>query len=112
MWIMISGPYTAGGASPAQRQANLDAMNLAAYEVFRKGHTPIIGVNLALPIIRAVGEHVFHEVMMPVSLAAAERCDAVVRIGGPSKGADDEVAIFTRAGKPVYRAIEEIPGTR
>jgi hypothetical protein len=108
MWIMISGPYTAGGADPAGRQRNLDAMNRAALAVFRRGHTPIIGVNLALPVIAVAGPEAFDEIMMPLSLAAAERCDACLRIGGPSAGADAEAERFRIAGKAVYAAIEEI----
>jgi len=33
----------------------------------------------------------------------------VLRIGGPSGGADAEVAQFRARGLPVYRAIEEVP---
>ncbi len=109
MWVMVSGPYRGGARTEADRQANLDAMNRAAYEVFRRGHVPIIGVNAALPIIRAVGDDRYDEIMMPVSLALADRCDACLRIGGPSKGADDEVERFQAAGKPVYHRLDEIP---
>lgn len=109
MWIMISGPYTANARTEAERQANLDALNRSAFAVFRLGHTPIVGVNLALPIIRTMGDRHFDELMMPLSLAAARRCDAVLRIGGASKGADDEVAQFVAEGKPVYRALAEVP---
>ena len=109
MWIMVSGPYRAGARSEADRQANLDAMNLAAYEVFRLGHVPVIGVNMALPIIRAMGAERYDEIMMPVSLALVERCDACLRVGGPSKGADDEAERFRAQGKPVYARIEDLP---
>ena len=37
-------------------------------------------------------------IMMPLSLALAERCDAFLRIGGPSVGADQEMARFHAAG--------------
>ena len=109
MWVMISGPYRAGSKTEADRQANLDAMNRAAYEVFRLGHVPVIGVNMALPIISVMGADRYDEIMMPVSLALVDRCDACLRIGGPSKGADDEMEQFRTAGKPVYRRLEEIP---
>lgn len=114
MWIMIAGPYTSGAKTDAERQQNLDRMNQTAYALFCRGHTPIIGVNMALPIIKANGQanggtEVFDEVMMPLSLALTERCDAVLRIGGPSQGADDEVARFRRAGKPVYTTLDQIP---
>ena len=46
---------------------------------------------------------------MPLSLALAERCDAVLRIGGPSAGADAELARFRDAGKPVFRSVEDVP---
>jgi hypothetical protein len=46
---MVSGPYTTGARARADRKRNLEALNRAAYEVFRRGHVPIVGVNLALP---------------------------------------------------------------
>jgi hypothetical protein len=109
MWIMIAGPYRSGTPSEAERQRNLVAMNRAAYDVFRKGHTPIIGVNLALPIIQAVDVDRYDEVMMPLSLALADRCDAVLRLEGASMGADEEVARVRGRGGAVYRSIDEIP---
>ncbi len=109
MWIMISGPYTAGGADAAQRAEHLRAMNRAAVELFRRGHIPMIGVNLALPVIEAAGPEAFDEIMMPLSLALTERCDAVLRVGGRSQGADDEVERFAARGLPVYRRLEDMP---
>lgn len=112
MWIMVGGPYGTGAKSAAERAANLARMNQAALAVWRKGHVPIIGVNLALPIIAAAGDDAAADVaiMMPLSLALAERCDAFLRIGGASVGADQEMARFVAAGKRVFRSLEEIPG--
>ena len=84
-------------------------MNRAAYEVFRKGHIPIIGVNLALPVIEAAGDDSYDEVMMPLSLALAARCDAILRLEGVSAGADKEVERARAHGGIVYSRIEEIP---
>ena len=109
MWIMIAGPYSSGARTDEDRAANLRVMNLVAVQVFRRGHIPVIGVNLALPVIEAAGEEAFDEMMMPISLAAAERCDAVLRIGGPSAGADLEVEKFQARGLPVFRRVEDIP---
>ena len=109
MWIMIAGPYTSGAKSDAERRSNLDAMNEAALKVFEKGHLPVIGVNLALPIIEVAGEERFDEIMMPISLEAAERCDACLRIGGPSAGADQEAEEFRTRGLKVYRDVNEVP---
>jgi hypothetical protein len=69
----------------------------------------VVGVNLALPMIESAGASSWDEIMMPVSLALAERCDACLRIGGPSKGADEEVERFHARGLPVYRSVDEIP---
>ncbi len=109
MWIMIAAPYTSGGADAALRATRLTEMNQAALAILRLGHVPVIGVNMALPIIAAAEGDVFDEVMMPISLALAERCDAVLRIGGESKGADQEVARFTQTGKQVFYALADIP---
>jgi len=109
MWIMVAGPYSSGGADAATRAARLAEMNRAALALFRKGHVPVIGVNMALPVIAASEHDAYDEVMMPLSLALAERCDAVLRIGGPSAGADAELARFRDAGKPVFRSVEDVP---
>lgn len=108
MWIMVAGPYTAGARSPEERAANLQRMNRAAVEVFRLGHVPVIGVNMALPMIEAAGEGSFDNIMMPLSLALTERCDTCLRIGGPSEGADQEAERFRAAGKPVFYSVEEL----
>ena len=109
LWIMIAGPYSSGGADAARRAAHLRALNEAAVAVLRRGHVPVIGVNLALPLIEAAGAASFDEIMMPLSLALAERCDACLRIGGVSAGADAEVARFRAAGKPVWRDLGDVP---
>jgi hypothetical protein len=106
---MVAGPYSAAARTDAERAENLRVLNRAAYEVLRRGHIPIIGVNLALPIIEAAGPETYDQIMMPLSLAAAERCDAVLRIGGPSTGADQEVEHIRARGGAVYRSLDEIP---
>jgi len=107
---MISGPYSSGARTDAERERNLLAMNRVAYDVFRRGHVPVIGVNLALPIIAAAGANTFEDLMMPLSLSLADRCDAVLRIGGDSQGADQEVERVRQRGCPVYLSIDELPG--
>ena len=109
MWIMVSGPYTSGAKTEADRAENLAVMNRAAAAVFERGHIPVIGVNMALPVIEAAGMAQFDAIMMPLSLALAERCDACLRVGGQSKGADEEMERFRAAGKPVYRDLAEVP---
>lgn len=109
MWIMIAGPYSSGTKNGAERQQNLDALNEAALKVFEKGHVPIIGVNLVLPLIQVAGDGRFDEIMMPLSLALADRCDGCLRVGGASVGADAELEKFVARGLPVFRNLGEVP---
>ena len=109
MWIMISGPYRSGSNDPETWRQNLKRMNEEAYQVFLKGHMPVIGVNMALPIIEIAGQERYDELMMPMSMPLAQHCNAVYRISGPSEGADMEVQHFKDAHKPIYYSLDEIP---
>lgn len=110
---MIAGPYSTGAKTDADREGSLLAMNRAAYQVFRRGHIPIIGVNLALPVIQAAGPETYETIMMPLSLALADRCDAVLRIGGSSRGLVG-TCITASKRSPTFRApsrpVERSPG--
>ena len=66
-------------------------------------------MNLALPIIEAAGDETYESVMMPLSLALADRCDAVLRLGGLCRGADDEVERISARGGLVYHSPSEVP---
>lgn len=115
MMILVAGPYRSGtGDDPAKLQANVDAMNDAAVRLFRAGHLPVTGEALALPLIEragsaAVGDAVFDEIFHPIAARLLDRCDAVLRIGGASAGADQMVAQAEAAGKAVFRSLGEVP---
>jgi hypothetical protein len=113
--VLVAGPYRSGtGDDPAKLAANVDAMNEAALAVFRHGHLPVTGEALALPLIeragsRRVGDPAFEEIFHPVARRLLARCDAVLRIGSPSAGADEMVAIARAQGKPVATSVDELP---
>jgi hypothetical protein len=92
-----------------QTAQNLRTLNESVCAIFQKGHVPIIGVNLALPIIESAGQDAYQTIMMPLALRLTERCDAVLRIEGVSRGADDEVETFLARGLAVFRSVDEIP---
>jgi hypothetical protein len=113
--VLVAGPYRGGtGDDPAKLAANVAAMNAAALDVFRAGHLPVTGEALALPLIEAaggerVGDPVFDELFHPIARRLLARCDAVLRIGGASAGADEMVAIARGQGKLVVDAIDQLP---
>jgi hypothetical protein len=109
MWIMVSGPYSTGAPTPAERERNLAELNRIGVELFRKGHVPVVGVNLVLPICDAAGRANYDAIMSPLCLALAERCDAVLRLDGASAGADQEVEHIRARGGIVYRSLAEVP---
>ena len=112
--VLVAGPYRSGtGDDPARLAANVAAMNAAALEVFRAGHLPVTGEALALPLIESaggerVGDGVFDEIFHPIARRLLARCDAVLRIGGVSAGADEMVEIARGAGKPVFDAVDQL----
>jgi len=108
MWIMVSGPYSTGARSDEERAANLARLNAAALEVHRRGHVPIVAIQFALPLAAAAG-HNDGPVLMPLCRRLAERCDAVLRLPGVSRGADEEVAIVEARGGEIFRRMSDIP---
>ena len=115
LFVLVAGPYRGGtGDDPEKLAANVATMNAAALEVFRAGHLPVTGEALALPLIelagsRRVGDEVFDEIFHPIARRLLARCDAVLRVGGPSAGADEMVAIAREQGKPVFAGVDELP---
>jgi hypothetical protein len=115
MLILIAGPYRSGtNDDPALMRKNVQNMESYALPIFRAGHTPIIAEWLALPLVdlagsRKVGDQAFQEVFHPIAIRLLERCDAVLRVGGPSTGADEMVRIGRSLGLKIYTALGEIP---
>ena len=113
--VLVAGPYRSGtGDDPAKLAANVELMNRAALEVFRRGHVPVTGEAVALPLIElagssAVGDAVFDEIFHPISRRLVAKCDGCLRIGGPSAGADEMVSLARQHGKAVYYSLAEIP---
>ena len=106
MLVAIAGPYSA--PTPEQRMANLEAMNLAAVGVARRGHIPVIGVNAALAVVEALDPADVYAAMMAISLALVDRCDAILLIG-ESAGANREQDLVAAKNLPVYRKLEDVP---
>lgn len=105
MIIGVAGPYSA--ETEEQRKANLDKLNAVAARLLELGHTPLIGVNAALPVVDAVNIADKREAIMKISMAVMEPCEALLVIG-LSRGVEQERELFLNKGLPVYYSIEEI----
>jgi hypothetical protein len=114
LMILVAGPYRSGtGGDPALIEANVEAMTRTSLELFRRGHLPVMGEWFALPLIEMAARdgdaEAFDTIFHPIAERVLARCDACLRIGGPSEGADRMVATAQRLGKAVYTDIEEVP---
>jgi hypothetical protein len=114
LMILVAGPYRSGtDGDPARIQANVDAMTATALELHRRGHLPVMGEWFALPLIEAAeadgDANAYDAIFHPIAEQVLARCDACLRIGGPSEGADGMVATARRLGKAVITSIDEVP---
>jgi hypothetical protein len=113
--ILVAGPYRSGtNDDPVLIARNVAAMTEASLRLFRAGHLPVMGEWCALPLIGhvgpiVIGDPVFDEIFHPIARRLVAKCDGVLRIGGPSAGADEMVELARQRGKVVYFALEEMP---
>lgn len=113
--ILVAGPYRSGtNDQPELIAANVRAMTDTALLLYQMGHMPVLGEWFALPLIeaagsQAVGDSVFDSIFHPIAVQLIDHCDAVLRIGGPSAGADEMIKTGLDKGKLIFRAISEVP---
>jgi ADP-ribose pyrophosphatase len=114
--ILVAGPYRSGtGDDPARMAANVRMMEAYTLPLFRAGHVPVLGEWFALPLVslagsRRVGDEAFNEIFHPIAERLLAHCDAVLRVGGASQGADLMVTTAQQHGLNVYHRLREIPG--
>jgi hypothetical protein len=118
LMILIAGPYRSGtNDDPVLIAANVRAMNEMALRVFRLGHLPVLGEWFALPLVELagsqhIGDAIFNDIFHPIARQLVARCDACLRIGGPSLGADDMVDVARQNGKLIFQRFEDIPAAQ
>ncbi|WP_275789509.1 DUF4406 domain-containing protein [Pararhizobium gei] len=116
MLILIAGPYRSGTGDDATKMAeNLKRLEAPSYRLFQAGHLPMIGEWVALPVWNAaggktIGDDLYEEIFHPVAGRLLQLCDAVLRLPGESRGADNDVRIARERGIPVYFSLDEVPG--
>jgi len=113
--ILVAGPYRSGtNDDPELIAANVRAMTDMALRLFRAGHLPVLGEWFALPLIehagsQGIGDAIFDEIFHPISRRLVSKCDACLRIGGPSKGADEMVALARSFQKQIFFRFDDVP---
>ena len=118
LMILVAGPYRSGtNDDPVLIARNVEAMSDTALRLFRAGHIPVLGEWFALPLIehagsKGIGDAIFDEIFHPISRRLVQKCDACLRIGGPSKGADEMVALARSFDRQVFFKLEDVPPAR
>jgi hypothetical protein len=115
MMILVAGPYRSGtNDDPTLIRKNVEEMESNALPIFRAGHIPILGEWLALPLVelagsRKIGDEAFNEIFHPIAVRLLGKCDAILRVGGASVGADEMARVGRSLGLKIYTDPAEIP---
>lgn len=115
MMILIAGPVRSGTNDDLQLiEQNMQKLDHMALQVYQKGHTPVIGEWLALPLASAagsqqIGDEISEAFLYPVAHRLIQSCDAILRMPGASTGADKDVQMGRAFGLSIFSDIEEIP---
>ena len=113
--ILIAGPYRSGtNDDPSLMKQNLDKLESVALPLFRKGHIPVIGEWFALPLLKLAGskkpgDEAYEEILYPVAHRILQKCDAILRLPGASKGADEDIRIGKERGLKIFYSLSEVP---
>jgi hypothetical protein len=113
--ILIAGPYRSGtNDDPIKMSANLKHLESVSWSLFQLGYVPMIGEWVALPIWQVaggqtVGDALYEQILHPTAGRLLQLCDAVLRLEGASKGADNDVKLAQERGIPVYYSLGKVP---
>jgi hypothetical protein len=115
LMVLIAGPYRSGtDDQPEKIETNLKTMESYALPLFRAGHIPVLGEWIALPLAhlagsRNLGDAPFIEIFHPIAERILQHCDAVMRIGGESAGADLMVKVAKENNMRIFYRLSDIP---
>lgn len=116
LMILVAGPYRSGtNDDPVLMQKNLAYLESVTLDLFRAGHLPVIGEWVALPLLHLAGSKVpgdgpYEEILYPVAARLLQKCDAILRLEGESKGADEDVRIGRERGLRIFYKLSDVPG--
>ena len=99
--VYVSGPISTSG----DWKQNMKVMYRAGMELRRLGYAPFVP---AAGPASAIGKGMTHEAWLECDFPYVEVADAVLRLPGDSRGADEECALADEIGVPVFGSIEEL----
>lgn len=102
MKVYIASPYTVGDVA-----VNVRRQIETADKLMNMGHTPFV------PLLSHFQHLLFprpYEDWVNNDLEWIPCCDCVLRLRGESKGADNEVKLAQKLGKPIYYSIAALGG--
>ena len=98
-YVYVAGPLSSSG----NYLENVRVAVRAAEELRAMGYVPFVPHLSAL--WQLISPHCEYEYWLPMDLDWIDRCDAVLRLPGESRGADEEVKYAISQGKPVFLEI-------
>ena len=92
--------------------ADLASMEVVASAIFDAGHVPVIGTWFTEPLVAISGleadtEESVDQVRQPLTERLLARCDAVLRVGGPSTEADVMMGAARARGLRVFFDVKD-----
>ena len=104
MLIYIASQYSKG-----DQIQNIRRQIEAGDALLRMGHIPFC------PLLNAFWHYVSpksQDDWMKIDKVYLSKCDAVLRLDGPSIGANLEIRYAEKLGKPIYYSLEELKGEK
>ena len=114
--ILVAGPYRSGtGDDPrgwrrTSASWNATRCRSTAPDTCRSSASGSRCRSSRLPDPGRSATRPFNEIFHPIAERLLERCDAVLRVGGASQGADLMVRVAEARGLHVYRRLSDVPG--
>jgi len=100
--VYVSAPYSQGDVA-----LNIRRVIEMADKLLAAGYIPLVPHLTALwDLISPKSRNIW----MEIDKVYLSKCDAVLRLDGPSIGANLEIRYAGKLGKPVYYSLEELKG--
>ena len=101
--IYLASPYT--NSDPKILEENVKRSMEVGDKLIKLGYAPY------LPLLTHYQHLIYpqsYDMWLNLGLEMVKRCDMLLRLEGTSKGADIEVALALKLGKPVAYSIEDL----